>query len=578
MNSSAKLYSLQAADYIEENRTISEQAPIRQIAEMAGLGPVILTDKNGKPAGTVTAADILVLLQAGIDMESPFPAEKRRPSIMMKQEDSLFSYPHLAPAAAVCDADDEVIGVLTREAVMRAFQQEQVHVSRNEDILNIVFEIAYEGIAVVDKDAMIISMNNAYRSFLGIAPDADVIGRPVTEVIENTQLHRVVETGIPERGQTQMIQGQKMIVHRLPIWRGDELTGAIGMLIFEGVSELYSILEDSYERKIEAAPRLGEEEQDEVTFENMVGESRAIQMMKSKARKASRTKATILITGESGTGKEVFAKAIRNMSRRAKEPYVSINCAAIPDQLLEAELFGYEEGAFTGAKKGGQAGKFEVANKGTIFLDEIGDMPMHMQSKILRVLEEEAVVRVGGTSLIPLDVRIITATNQNLLKKVEDGTFRKDLYYRLNVIQLELPTLRERKEDIPVLVQYYVPKLSRKHQLEEKTFSKEAMQQMLSYEWPGNIRELVNVLEEVLTLTDGTRISAGDLPASVKTGAGTSSGGLKAPMQEERAAGERSLITSALEETGGNITKASKKLGIHRTTLHKKIRKYGIEV
>nr|WP_246238233.1 sigma 54-interacting transcriptional regulator [Alkalicoccus luteus] len=551
-----------------------EDVPFRQLISESGTGFVVLTDEAGVVRGMLTPERLRKAERDRVEPDNPIPDAYVKEPVFIEDHDPLSTFPPEETAALV-RRNGQIAGLLKRDTVLRDLQRLRAESRLNEEILQVVFETAYEGIAVVDQHANIVHMNDAYRSFLGITPEAEVIGRAVTDVIDNTQLHRVVETGIPERAQTQVIQGQKMIVHRIPIWRGDEITGAIGMLIFEGVSELYHILEQEAEGKTLAETAKAAPEYEDVTFENMVGESHAIQMMKSRARKASRTKATVMITGESGTGKEVFAKAIRNMSPRAKGPYVSINCAAIPDQLLEAELFGFEEGSFTGAKKGGQSGKFEQAHKGTLFLDEIGDMPLHMQTKILRVLEEEAVVRVGGSQMIQLDVRIITATNQNLLKKVEEGTFRKDLYYRLNVIQLELPTLRERKEDIPALVQHYIPKLAYKHSLEQKTFTKEAMQKLRSYEWPGNIRELVNVLEQVLTLADGTAVEVHDLPHAVQAAAEQEP---KAMLHERKESREKSMIETVLEEAGGNKTKAAEQLGIHRTTLHKKIKRYSIEV
>ncbi|MFC4737310.1 sigma-54 interaction domain-containing protein [Bacillus daqingensis] len=563
-----------STSYTEEIYTLKRSLTFKELVSKSALEFVLLTEETGEEQWLLTPELLRAAERDDVHPEEPIPDAYLLKPVYVADSDPLSTYP-AEETAALVEGDGHITGLLRREKVLRELQRLRAESRLNEEILQVVFETAYEGIAVVDQHANIVHMNDAYRSFLGITPEAEVIGRAVTDVIDNTQLHRVVETGIPERAQTQVIQGQKMIVHRIPIWRGDEITGAIGMLIFEGVSELYHILEQEAEGKTLSETAKAAPEYEDVTFENMVGESHAIQMMKSRARKASRTKATVMITGESGTGKEVFAKAIRNMSPRAKGPYVSINCAAIPDQLLEAELFGFEEGSFTGAKKGGQSGKFEQAHKGTLFLDEIGDMPLHMQTKILRVLEEESVVRVGGSRVIQLDVRIITATNQNLLKKVEEGTFRKDLYYRLNVIQLELPTLRERKEDIPALVQHYIPKLAYKHSLEQKTFTKEAMQKLRSYDWPGNIRELVNVLEQVLTLADGSAVEVHDLPHAVQAGADPEPKALLHEGQESR---EKSMIESVLEEAAGNKTKAAEKLGIHRTTLHKKIKRYGIEV
>jgi transcriptional regulator with PAS, ATPase and Fis domain len=560
---------------IRKNATLREAAAAFQQADVSAL---VVIDEYFHIEGVLKASTVCAELGNGAVPDAPFPASWIAPCNVLAPGSSFDDYPEQEDVVPVAE-EGKYIGTVTREAAIRKLKESSFSDRQNAEILDIIFETAYEGIAVVDEESRIIKMNKAYRNFLGIPEDEVVEGRPVTEVIENTRLHVTVETGSPERGKTQMIQGQKMIVHRIPIWRGDKVAGAIGMLIFEGVSELYHILENAGRPlpSLTHAPDVPlptAEEQRQVTFEKMIGTSSALQQAKSRARKAARTKATVMITGESGTGKEVFAQAIRSMSPRADEPFVSINCAAIPEQLLEAELFGYEEGAFTGARKGGQEGKFEAAHKGTIFLDEIGDMPLHMQTKILRVLEEEAVVRVGGHKVIPLDVRVITATNQNVLEKVAEGAFRKDLYYRLNVIHLELPRLKDRKEDIPSLIEYYVPLLAEKHQLPEKTFEKEAVTALRNYSWPGNVRELVNLLEQMLTLTDNQTIRFKDLP-SVITGT-IASDSDNSFLQQERGKSEKEIIEQALLEAANNKTSAAKKLGIHRTTLYKKMKELHI--
>lgn len=240
-----------------------------------------------------------------------------------------------------------------------------------------------------------------------------------------------------------------------------------------------------------------------MTVDDIIGESNRIMLVKKNALKASKSTSTILITGESGTGKEMFARAIHFHSDRGDKPFITINCAAIPEELLESELFGYEEGAFTGAKKGGKLGMFERANNGTVFLDEIGDMSIHLQAKLLRVLQEKEIQKVGGKSGVMVDVRIISATNKNLVELVEKGMFREDLYYRLNVLPIVLPSLRERKEDIPLLVKYMINMYSEKLDKKVTGVSDEVMEMFMNHSWPGNIRELQNVIEFSINMTNG---------------------------------------------------------------------------
>lgn len=254
-----------------------------------------------------------------------------------------------------------------------------------------------------------------------------------------------------------------------------------------------------------------------ITLDNIIGNSELIIQTKRNALIASHSTSTILITGESGTGKELFARSIHNHSDRVDHPFVTVNCAAIPDNLLESELFGYEEGAFTGAKKGGKLGKFELADKGTIFLDEIGDMSLHLQAKLLRVLQERELDKIGGKSNIFIDVRIIAATNKNLSSMVKNGSFREDLYYRLNVIPIKLPSLRERREDIPLLIDYMIKEYSDKLGKEILGIDENAKQLLMNYNWPGNIRELQNVIEYSINMSQSKILTLDSMPKTLTT-------------------------------------------------------------
>ncbi len=313
-------------------------------------------------------------------------------------------------------------------------------------------------------------------------------------------------------------------------------------------------------------------------FENFIGDSKEIQDVFELIEKVANTDSTVLITGESGTGKELIAKAIHYNSYRRDKPMVVINCGAIPEELLESELFGHEKGAFTGAHKS-RMGRFELANGGTIFLDEIGDMSPNLQVKLLRVLQEQKFERVGSTRTIGVDVRIIAATNQDLLSAVKKGKFREDLYYRLNVIPIIVPPLRRRKSDTPLLVDFFVKKFNQEKQKNIKRFTPKAMEALLRYDWPGNVRELENLVERVIILSNGDEVGVKDLPESMiqrtKTVEPEKAAIPRAAMPFDRAVAEyeKQLILKALEEANWVKTKAAKLLKMNRTTLIEKMKK-----
>ncbi|WP_236914479.1 sigma-54 interaction domain-containing protein [Clostridium sp. Cult2] len=304
------------------------------------------------------------------------------------------------------------------------------------------------------------------------------------------------------------------------------------------------------------------------TFDKIISQDENFNRIVCFAKEVSDSKSTILITGESGTGKEIFAQSIHNHSDRRNKPFVAINCGAIPKNLIESELFGYVEGAFTGAKKEGQPGKFEIAHEGTIFLDEIGEMPYSMQTRLLRVIEEGIVSRVGAIDQRVVDVRIIAASNRNLKEEVKEGNFRKDLFYRLNVLPIRIPPLRERKGDIPLLIDYFMSKISKRLNKKKIPIPKDIMEELMNYEWPGNVRELENFIE--------LSINLGYVP---KESGDEGTIGLKEHIYNNLLLEyiERKHIMEVLEIFSCNITKSAEALGIGRNTLYRKMDKYGID-
>ena len=326
-----------------------------------------------------------------------------------------------------------------------------------------------------------------------------------------------------------------------------------------------------HQRLIEENISLRQKLEERYRFENIVAKSAKMQQVIEVIKVVARSNATVLITGDSGTGKELVARALHSQSYRKDKPFVAVSCAALPESLLESELFGHEKGAFTGAHAQRQ-GKFEVANKGTLFLDEIGEMSVNVQVHLLRVLEEKEFTRVGGNELIKVDVRVISATNKDTKTAVANGQFREDLYYRLNVVTIELPPLRERKEDIPLLAQHFLKKFTVENQKEITGFSPEANDFLLKYEWPGNVRELENAIERAVILAKNSYIEVADLPQESLALARS------APLVKSLAEVGKNHILNILSETGGNYTKAATILGISRVTLHNKLKAYGLDV
>jgi two-component system, NtrC family, response regulator AtoC len=320
----------------------------------------------------------------------------------------------------------------------------------------------------------------------------------------------------------------------------------------------------------------------------LVGKSPALEALFAVVEKVADTPSTVLITGESGTGKELVARALHANSSRKDGPFIKINCAAIPKTLMESELFGYEKGAFTGAVSS-KPGRFELADTGTLFLDEIGEIPVEMQVKLLRVLQESEFERVGGIKTIKVDVRLVTATNRDLLKEVAQQNFREDLYYRLNVVPIHLPPLRERIEDVPLLVEHFVRKFNERLKKNIARVEDDALERLLSHPWPGNIRELENVLERSILFCEGNSIRARDLPhevsgqtdapmrpLSTSASGPAPEGSLKEMVRQETERLERELIQRALDETGGNVTQAARKLKISRKSLQNKMKDFGL--
>lgn len=450
--------------------------------------------------------------------------------------------------------------------------------------LHQIFDPVSIPIIMVNKETEVVMINEAFADYLGY-PRSEIIGRKVQEIDPNSRFPYVIKSKQPEFAHKhKFTNGHTALVHRLPVLdENDEVVYGFGMVIFDDLKKLQEVLEKN--KLLEGKLHIYQEELKNMrgakySWQSIIGNSVMMQDVKAMAAKAAKTDSNVLINGESGTGKELFAHAIHNDSKRFDGPFIKINCAAIPKDLLESELFGYEEGAFTGAKKQGKVGKFELATGGTIFLDEIGDMPLDMQVKILRVLQEKEIERIGGNRTIPVDCRIIAATNRDLVERIRENEFREDLYYRLNVVNIEVPPLRLRKDDVEILTLKLMEKLSSSLGKFVSNITVDALDSLKLYNWPGNIRELENVVERAINMTDSETIEIQHLPPfiiaqqsheHIEMADLTS---LRHAVEEV----EKATILKCLRAVSYNKLKAAKILGISRTSLYEKIEKFQIDM
>lgn len=437
--------------------------------------------------------------------------------------------------------------------------------------LNELLNAIEDGIVVLDRSGRICYENESYSRIIGV-PMRKTIGRDMHVIEPDALLLRVLESGEPAARKRHRIKsvGKYVSMRMFPIWRGGEVAGAFS--VFRDVTEL-NRLGREVERVTQVAEELTSQLDVELSRFQMIGQDPQFRNLLSRAVTAAKTDATVLIRGENGVGKEGFAKLIHQASPRRNKPFITVNCSAIPESLIESELFGYEEGSFTGAKKGGKLGKFELAQGGTLFLDEVGDMPLLMQSKLLRVLQEGEVEKIGREENVAVDVRIVAATNQPLEELVEQKRFRADLYYRLNVVSLPIPPLRERRGDILPLAYHFLDRYNAQYQ-KSATLSPGAAQALLNYGWPGNVRQLQNCIESAAILCGRKEIDAAMLsmgPASRPTEAAQPPGPRQyGTLREETARFERQVLQAVLDQCGGNRERAAKLLGISRRTFYRK--------
>lgn len=464
------------------------------------------------------------------------------------------------------------------------------------EMFHSILDSRYEGMIYVDENRIIRYVNQAFADYNHTTVE-NMIGHKVDEFFHDEDLDRTLKTRTLQPLAYSLFGNRKYITSRRPVYKKNNFAGVfskylsidpkdvekkygssyIDMIaglqtrdIMSNVSQ--TIIElDSYKDEFSQIHKARR------GINNIIGKSSIISDLKEKVLLIADSPSTVLLTGESGTGKELFAQAIHFHGGRFSKPFIRVNCAAIPETLLESELFGYVEGAFTGARKGGKMGKFELANGGTIFLDEIGDMPMAMQAKLLRVLQEKEIERLGSELTIPIDVRVITATNKDLLALVNEGSFREDLYYRVNVINFNMPPLRERKEDIPEIVEYGMKEMNKNLNLSVLRFSPEVLDVFMNYDWPGNIRELKNVIESAMNFCKGSTVGVDALPNFMRSLIED----LEIPeniheLQTRIDSAEKEQLLEAMKLCNGNRKKIAHRLNVSKSTLYRLMKKHAL--
>ncbi|WP_458413203.1 sigma-54 interaction domain-containing protein [Schinkia sp. CFF1] len=465
--------------------------------------------------------------------------------------------------------------------MMNVISEEVYNLVTNETYYSII-QSSYDGIYVADKEGNGVLVNHAYSRITGISPN-DLLGKNMREVVEKGLVSESVTFKVLEERKpitiTQIVNGKEVLVTGNPVF--DQENGEILYVVtnMRNITELNQ-LKFELKKSRQLTQKYLDEIEDfknkeifQMHLDGIVAHDKEIMKVLKLSQKVAKVDSTVLLLGESGVGKEVIVKLLHNTSNRANKPLIKVNCAAIPEHLLESELFGYEKGAFTGADSRGKPGLFEQANGGTIFLDEIGDMQLDLQAKLLRVLQEFEITRVGGRQSIKIDVRVVSATNMNLEQMVKDGKFREDLYYRLNIVPIKIPPLRNRKADIAPLAYFFLNKTNNRYQF-TKRFHPDVIHFFEQYNWPGNIREMENLIERLVVTSDHDEIRIDDLPVSVLEN-GITRRPEKLSLKEITENLERRIIKESLEEYR-TTRKVADILGMSQSTLVKKMKRLGI--
>ena len=454
---------------------------------------------------------------------------------------------------------------------------------KNYRELSALFNCIKVGIYITDKAGNTIFLNDESCKTGGLTRE-EILGKNMRELenlgfVENSVTLKTIESGTEESIIQSLGDGGKLYVTGMPLYNKSDLELVI--CTERDITETLNLREllteqdqktEKYKNEIEYLKM-----QNIVLWGNLIAEDDVSRRIAEKAMRIAKLNTTVLLTGESGTGKEVYANFIYQNSTRVGKPFIKINCAAIPENLIESEMFGYAKGAFTGADKNGKIGLFEMANHGTIFLDEIGDIPIHLQSKLLRVIQEKEIMRIGGEKVIDLDIRLIAATNRDLKKEIEQGRFREDLYYRLNVLPIELLPLRGKAKDIRALSRYFVERFNKEYKI-QKTMDEDAIEVFQSYDWPGNIRELENIIERLMISFDGNKITKFQVETAIgkRIARTINNDDLEGKTIEELMNNFEKYILEKLLETHKKPSAVARQLCMNKSTLSRKMKKHGI--
>lgn len=531
------------------------------------LDVIPVVDQTGKFLGAITRNHLLQMVLQELPLHTPIQNH-------YQQEDAAFvvdaSFKKIQEK--ICYSHTEMIFVLGQERRVIGFLLKADIIRylffQNREMETII-EQGNDGLVLVDEEGKINFVNQKMLELFSCSKE-DLLGQSIDQRLPQLKLKEAMKTGRPDVFGWFEENGILYQVHRLPVLKDGKVTGVIGKVVFRHLDQMGELFEKLDRKKDSKRIEKHQPDTARFTWKHMISSDPEVERLKRCAKKAAKGDSTILIRGESGTGKELIAHAIHRDSRRRNGPFITINCAAVPEHLMEAEFFGYNEGAFTGAGKKGKPGKLELADGGTLFLDEIGDMSLKLQAKLLRVFEEKSFYRVGGTRRIYTDVRIIAATNQSLEEMMEKGAFREDLFYRLNVIAFKIPPLRKRKQDILPICRQFIKELNQKRMTSITGMTPEVIRALMNYDWPGNVRELKNVLERAMIFAEHGSIRLEDLPAFLRDNKHTS-------WKQERGLleqAEKNAIRQALYQTEGNKVRAARLLGVSRSVLYEKLKKY----
>lgn len=432
----------------------------------------------------------------------------------------------------------------------------------------------HDGVLVIDKEGIVRLINPEYTRITGVAPEK-IIGKRLKDVRPQAQLVDVLNDGKERVGIYRKEGNVEYVVDMAPILNQKEIIGAVS--VCKGLTEVHKLVRQLKEDRDQLQNHLGSIHQAKYTFDEIIGADGGLTEVIRIGKKAAVSELPILISGESGTGKELFAQSIHNESKRANGPFIPVNCATIPASLIESELFGYEEGSFTNSKKGGKVGLFEMANGGTIFLDEIGELSQELQAKFLRVLEEQTIRKIGGTVEKSINVRVLAATNRDLSQLIQKGMFREDLYYRLNVLKIAIPPLRDRREDIPKIIHSILEKHSRGK--ESYSISEETLCKLQTLKWPGNVRELINTIKYAVCMTDTRQITEKHLPEIISENKTMNESNVNFTLKEVTERAEYEQLKLILKEYGNSLEEKKEiasRLGVSVATLYNKLNKYDL--